>query len=77
VVEVYDPWVDADEAAHEYDICPIAAPQPGTYDAIIIAVAHEQFKALGAVGIRALGKPDSIIYDVKYVLPRDAVDGRL
>jgi UDP-N-acetyl-D-galactosamine dehydrogenase len=77
VVDVYDPWVDADEAAHEFGIRPIAAPQPSTYDAIIIAVAHNQFIALGAAGIRAFGKPDSIIYDVKYVLPRDAVDGRL
>jgi UDP-N-acetyl-D-galactosamine dehydrogenase len=77
VVDVYDPWVDADEANHEYGIRPIAAPVAGSYDAIIIAVAHEQFKTMGSAGIRALGKPDSIIYDVKYVLPRDAVDGRL
>jgi UDP-N-acetyl-D-galactosamine dehydrogenase len=77
VVDVYDPWVDADEAKHEYGIYPIAEPAAGSYDAIIIAVAHEQFKALGAAGIRALGKTDSIIFDVKYVLPRDAVDGRL
>lgn len=77
VVDVYDPWVGADEAKHEYGIQPIAAPAAGSYDAIIIAVAHEQFKALGADGIRAFGKPDSIIFDVKYVLPRDAVDGRL
>ncbi len=77
IVDVYDPWVDADEAVHELGIRPIAAPQPGTYDAIIIAVAHEQFKTLGAAGICAFGKSDSIIYDVKYVLRRDAVDGRL
>ena len=77
LVDVFDPWIDANEAAHEYGIRPIASPQPDTYDAIIVAVAHDQFKALGAAGIRALGKPDSIIYDVKYVLPRDAVDGRL
>ncbi|MFZ9935290.1 MAG: hypothetical protein ACO3EU_07875, partial [Arenimonas sp.] len=54
-----------------------AAPVAGSYDAIIIAVAHEQFKAMGAAGIRAFGKPDSIIYDVKYVLQCHAVDGRL
>ena len=77
IVDVYDPWVDADEALHELGIRPIAAPQPGTYDAIIIALAHEQFKTLGAAGICAFGKSDSIIYDVKYVLRRDAVDGRL
>jgi len=76
-VDVYDPWVDASEAEHEYGIRPIASPQAGAYDAIIIAVGHRQFQALGAEGIRAFGKPDSVLFDVKYVLPRDAVDGRL
>ena len=76
-VDVYDPWVDAAEAEHEYGIRPISGPEPGIYDAIIIAVAHQQFKALGATGIRAFGKPESVIFDVKYVLPREAVDGRL
>jgi UDP-N-acetyl-D-glucosamine/UDP-N-acetyl-D-galactosamine dehydrogenase len=76
-VDVFDPWVDASEAEHEYGIRPIKVPVPGAYDAIIIAVAHQQFMELGANGIRAFGKPNSIIFDVKYVLPRDAVDGRL
>lgn len=76
-VDVFDPWVDSAEAEHEYGIRPISAPSAGTYDAIIIAVAHQQFKDLGANGIRAFGKANSIIYDVKYVLPREAVDGRL
>jgi UDP-N-acetyl-D-galactosamine dehydrogenase len=76
-VDVYDPWVHADEAEHEYGIRPVAEPELGAYDAIIIAVAHAQFKALGAAGIRAFGKTSSVLYDVKYVLPRDAVDGRL
>ncbi len=76
-VDVFDPWVDSAEAEHEYGIKPISAPSAGTYDAIIIAVAHQQFKDLGANGIRAFGKANSIIYDVKYVLPREAVDGRL
>ncbi len=76
-VDVFDPWVDAAEAEHEYALTPIQQPEPGTYDAIIVAVGHEQFRALGAEGIRALGKPDCVLYDVKYVLPRDAVDGRL
>jgi len=76
-VDVYDPWVDASEAEHEYGIRPIASPQAGVYDAVIIAVGHRQFQALGAEGIRAFGKPDSVLFDVKYVLPRDAVDGRL
>ena len=77
LADVHDPWVDAEEARHEYGIELVATPQAGTYDAVIVAVGHEQFHALGADGIRALGKPASVIYDVKYVLPREAADGRL
>ena len=76
-VDVHDPWVDAAEAEHEYALKPVDVPEQGSYDAVIIAVAHQQFAELGAEGIRAFGKPESILYDVKYVLPRDAVDGRL
>ena len=77
LVDVHDPWVDAAEAEHEYALKPVAVPERGAYDAVIVAVAHQQFAELGAEGIRAFGKPESILYDVKYVLPRDAVDGRL
>ncbi|OOG51116.1 Vi polysaccharide biosynthesis UDP-N-acetylglucosamine C-6 dehydrogenase TviB [Rhodanobacter sp. C01] len=76
-VDVHDPWVNAAEAEHEYGIRPLAQPQAGSYDAVIIAVGHRQFVAMGVDGIRAFGKPAAVIYDVKYVLPRDAVDGRL
>ncbi len=76
-VDVHDPWVEADEAAAEYGITPIEAPATGEYDAVIVAVAHRQFADLGAEGVKAFGKPVSVLYDVKYVLPRDAVDGRL
>ena len=76
-VDVHDPWVDAESARHEYDLDPIAEPKQGDYDAIIIAVGHRQFAALGAEGLRAYGKPGAVLYDVKYVLPLDAVDGRL
>jgi UDP-N-acetyl-D-galactosamine dehydrogenase len=76
-IDVHDPWVSSAEAEHEYGIRPVAQPQPGSYDAVIIAVGHRQFVAMGVDGIRALGKPSTVIYDVKYVLPRDAVDGRL
>jgi len=76
-VDVYDPWVSAAEAKHEYGIDPIAAPKQGAYDAIILAVAHRQFKELGVDGIRALGRPECVLYDVKYVLPKDQVDARL
>ena len=76
-VDVHDPWVDPAEAQHEYGITPIAAPQVNTYDAIVLAVGHGQFAMMGGEGVRALGKSNSVVYDVKYVLPRDAVDGRL
>jgi UDP-N-acetyl-D-galactosamine dehydrogenase len=77
-VDVHDPWVDAAEAQHEYGISPIKTPEQGTYDAVIVAVGHRQFCELGGEGVRAYGKPDgSVVFDVKYVLPRDAVDGRL
>ena len=77
-VDVYDPWVDAAEAQHEYGLTPIEAPEQGAYDAMVLAVGHDQFRALGGQGVRAFGKAEaSIVYDVKYVLPRDAVDGRL
>jgi UDP-N-acetyl-D-galactosamine dehydrogenase len=76
-VDVHDPWVSADEAQHEYGIRPVSEPQQGTYDAVVVAVGHKQFVALGETGIRAFGKPDMVLYDVKYVLPREAVDGRL
>ena len=75
--DVYDPWVDVAEAEHEHGITPIDAPAKAAYDAIILAVAHEQFKALSEDAIRSLGKEDHVIYDLKYVLPRDASDLRL
>src|SRR5690606_27898136 len=75
-VEVHDPWVHAAEARHEYHLTPVESPQQGVYDAIVLAVGHDEFRALGGEGVRAFGKPQaSIVYDVKYVLPREAVDG--
>ena len=76
-VDVHDPWVDEAEAQHEYGLAMISQLHSGTYDAVVVAVGHEQFRRLGSEGIRAFGKPQSIVYDVKYVLPRDSVDGRL
>ena len=76
-VDIYDPWVNVGEAQHEYAITPISNPEVASYDAVIVAVGHREFVALGATGIRALCKPQAVIYDVKYVLPREAVDGRL
>ena len=71
------PWVDKAEAKAEYGIDLVAEPDNGSYDVFIVAVAHRQFQELGAGGIRALGKDTSVVYDIKYVLPADAVDDRL
>ncbi len=76
-VEVFDPWAAADEALNEYGLCTIPELHAGTYDAIVLAVAHEQFKGMGASVIRALGKPSSVLYDLKYVLPPQDSDLRL
>ena len=76
-VAIHDPWVDADEARQEYGFDLVADPEKGAYDGIIIAVAHDQFRALGAKGIRSFGKKDSVLYDIKYVLTPDEVDDRL
>lgn len=76
-VDVYDPWVDPGEAAAEYRLRPVNRPEPGAYDALILAVGHRQFTEMGITGIRALGKPNAIVYDVKYLFPADQTDGRL
>ena len=76
-VDIYDPWADAAEAHREYGVSLIDAPILGTYDAIIICVGHDKFKELGAEGIRALGKPGNVLFDVKHILPKSAVDARL
>ncbi|MEZ7911453.1 MAG: Vi polysaccharide biosynthesis UDP-N-acetylglucosamine C-6 dehydrogenase TviB [Propionivibrio sp.] len=75
--DVHDPWVDPEEARHEYGITPIAQPEAGAYDAVIVAVAHNEFKALGEAAFRAFGKPLHVLYDLKYVLPAAASDLRL
>jgi UDP-N-acetyl-D-galactosamine dehydrogenase len=75
--DVFDPWVDAQEAQHEYGLTPVAAPVQGSYDAVILAVAHQQFRQLAASGIRAFGKTDHVLYDLKYVLSVDESDLRL
>jgi len=76
-VDVYDPWVDPQQAEREYGIQLVTEPRPGHYDAMVLAVAHHQFQALGAKGIRAFGKENSVLYDVKHVLAAGEVDGRL
>lgn len=76
-VDVHDPWVNKKDAARELNINLVESPQTNYYDAIIIGVAHDQFKAMGIDAIRKLGKSNAIIYDVKYLYPADQVDGRL
>ncbi|MEZ5473814.1 MAG: Vi polysaccharide biosynthesis UDP-N-acetylglucosamine C-6 dehydrogenase TviB [Steroidobacteraceae bacterium] len=76
-VDVYDPWIDAAEAQHEYGIKPVKSLQNGSYDAVLLAVAHDEFRKMGADKIRKLGKRNNVLYDIKYVLPADSVDGRL
>lgn len=76
-VAVYDPWADPAEAQHEYGLELIKEPQPGTYDAIILCVGHQKFRDLGADAIRTLGKSNHVLFDVKHILPKDAVDARL
>ena len=76
-VDVYDPWVDPNETQQTYGFTPLSAPQLGSYDAIILAVKHHQFTEMGAEKIRALGKEPHVLYDIKYILPANQVDGRL
>lgn len=76
-VHVYDPWADKAEAQHEYGLDLIDKPQPGGYDAVILCVGHQKFRELGADAIRAFGKPNHVLFDVKHILPKEAVDARL
>lgn len=76
-VDVYDPWVSVEEAQHEYGLTPISAPVEGNYDAVVLAVAHNEFKELGANKIRAFGKLESVIYDLKFILDKSDSDLRL
>ncbi|QDH10967.1 Vi polysaccharide biosynthesis UDP-N-acetylglucosamine C-6 dehydrogenase TviB [Nocardioides dongxiaopingii] len=77
-VDVFDPWVDKAEARREYGIDPVDLPEQGAYAGIVVAVAHRQFAALSAEEVRAWGlQSDSVIYDLKSLLPRDASDLRL
>ena len=76
-VDVYDPWVNPEEAKHEYDIDLILSPKQGHYDAVIFAVAHDEFKALSAGDIKAMMKKEHVIYDLKYMLDKELADIRL
>ena len=76
-IDVYDPWVNANQAADEYKIQLIDKPTKGNYDAIVIAVGHNEFKTLTEDQIRGFGKVNHILYDIKYLLKSNESDGRL
>ncbi len=77
-IDVYDPWADPKVVEEEYNLklC-TELPGPGQYDAIVMAVAHDEFRAMTAEQIHALGRDIHVVYDIKYVLDNDAIDGRL
>jgi UDP-N-acetyl-D-galactosamine dehydrogenase len=77
-VDVHDPWANADEARHELGIAPVAAPEAGAYDAVVMAVGHACFREMDATALRALGKPGaSVFYDIKYAMPDGVADERI
>jgi UDP-N-acetyl-D-galactosamine dehydrogenase len=77
-VDVFDPWVNFDEANQEYGIRPVTQLNSlGSYDAVILTVAHQQIKDMGIELVRSLCKPEHVIYDVKYLFDLNQVDGRL
>jgi UDP-N-acetyl-D-glucosamine/UDP-N-acetyl-D-galactosamine dehydrogenase len=76
-VDIYDPWAARDECRHEYGLEPLRTLKRGRYDAVVVAVAHRQFRELGARGVRRLCRKPHVLYDIKYVFPAAAVDGRL
>lgn len=76
-VDIVDPWCSEEELQHEYGLSLCAEPQQGHYDAIVMAVSHEEFKQMGAENIHAYGKGEHVLYDLKYVLDKESVDMRL
>ena len=76
-VDIYDPWVDRQEAQHEYGITPVEAPNQGNYDAVILTVAHDKTKEMGARQIRTFCKETHVLYDLKYIFAKNETDLRL
>ena len=75
-VDACDPWADPQEAAR-LGVALRDAPEAGAYDAVVLAVAHDRYRAYDAAQVRALGRPGAVVYDVKSAWPRAAVDDRL
>ena len=76
-IDLYDPWVSQDQAMNEYNIKLIEQPTKGKYDAIVLAVAHDIIRELSLEQIKAFGKDNHVLYDIKYLLGPNEVDGRL
>ena len=76
-VDAYDPWVDPKVVRHEYGLTPISKPRAHRYDAIVMAVSHREFKAMGIRAVRKLAKPKHVIFDIKHVFKAAQTDGRL
>ena len=76
-VDVWDPWVDPRIVKHEYGITPIKKPRARAYDAVVVAVAHDEFKKLGLKGVKRLMKRKHVLFDIKHVFKAKDVDGRL
>lgn len=76
-VDVYDPWINASEAEHEYGITPVAKPLVGSYDGIVLAVAHKEFRNMDVKTIRSFGKSVHVLYDLKYIMAKEDSDLRL
>ena len=76
-VDVYDPWVDRQEAQSEYGVMPAEFPDQGEYDAIILAVAHDKIREMGVNRIRSFGKKTCLLYDLKYIFSAKETDLRL
>jgi len=77
-VDVWDPWISAETCRDEADVDSLSGPpNPGAYDAVVVAVAHREFVEAGAAGVGAFGKDGAVIYDVKGIFAKDQADGRL
>jgi UDP-N-acetyl-D-galactosamine dehydrogenase len=76
-VDITDPWCSSEQAENEYGLSLTPRPEKGKYDAVVLAVAHNEFKELGVQEIRKLGKDNHVLYDLKYLLPKNNVDMRL
>jgi UDP-N-acetyl-D-galactosamine dehydrogenase len=76
-VDIYDPWANKDQVKDEYGYDLVDKPENEAYDAVILAVSHDEFKAMGTPAIKAFGKKDSVLYDVKSLLDKGLIDARL